>query len=220
MRKSILIASIIALSAASASYAETSVGRVKTINMASSSVTLNDGSSYSFSGEAAKKLSGYRPGDSVQIQWVQRGKGHMGESIATTSVFHDVGTIASIDHNARVVTLADGKSYQFGRDEHSGKMLSGYNTGDKVRISYDTRGGMMRGESIGGTSAERVSGVIEKVDLATDSVTLAGGKTYTFDPSVKIRSQLAGFRTGDQVSIILTSDTSGQVAEAINPAAK
>lgn len=117
-----------------------------------------------------------------------------------------MGTIVSIDAAGNAVTLSDGFEYEFAESANDGDdaaMLSGYTVGDMVTVNWSMQGDRRVARSIGGASSAGAFGVIAAIDTATQTVTLADGRMFTFrDINGAGTPDLSGFNVGDAVEIV------------------
>lgn len=115
-------------------------GKIKAVDPANRTVTLENGTVYTFDNVDGEDidLSGFRAGDDVTIQAVTQGDKEMGRSIASTSSAEVTGKVQSADQGAMTLTLEDGTVYHFADD--SGVDVSGFLPGDMVKITALTLG--------------------------------------------------------------------------------
>lgn len=220
MRNIILAAALTLVGASVAAQADTAIGRIIKVDPANDMVTLSDGRTYDFNEtDSAHWLSGFLAGDAVKVNFIQSGDKLQGQAIVSTSGFQTVGKIAKIDPATYSVALENGHVFNFDQTKQAREELATFKVGDKVQIAFDREsGGVMRGRAIAGTTADEVTGVIKSVDVGGGSVTLENGKTYSFETSRPRGTELlTGYLAGDHVSIILSPDGKGVVAEAISP---
>ncbi|MFZ5965139.1 hypothetical protein ACOXXX_19520 [Thalassococcus sp. BH17M4-6] len=133
------------------------------------------------------------------------------------SAEQSVGTIQSLDDTARTVTLSDGVTYSFDDMTKAHEALVGFQVGDAVAINWDMVGQTHHARSIAPDFSAHVTGKVAAVDEAMKSVTLDNGVTYTFDNGSSKRTDLGGYRVGDEVSIVASSEGDMAVGHAIAP---
>jgi Cu/Ag efflux protein CusF len=125
-----------------------------------------------------------------------------------------IGRILTIDQGNHVVTLRDGSAYDF-RDSEFANWLSAFVPGDSVHIEWSQAGSMRRGEAIGSTSVFHDVGRVEAINAAARTVTLAGGRTYTFPDDEMTNIAMESFRPGDMVRIAYDVQQGRHVGRAI-----
>lgn len=126
--------------------ADVIVGKAKSIDHGTKTVTLEDGSAYKLGNNAEHRgiLSGYLAGDAVKI--VTEGDTKhvitMGPDLS-----HAVsGKVKSVDVAAQSVTLENGVIYKFTSADKAA--LDGYRVGDRVKIMAHQVGTTHWGETI------------------------------------------------------------------------
>lgn len=213
MNTKLVAITLAALIAATASQAETALGRIVKIDRATSEVTLSNGAIYRFGDDVAMKaLYGFRVGDSVAISYADGSNGMFdGRAMMSTDVNQATGKIAAIDLTARTVSLEGGKTFTF--DE--GTPLDGFRPGDMVRISFHRLPTGLAGDAIGVANAAGVTGTIEAIDIGAGTITV-GGQMLKVDPALKAGDVLGGFLKGDQVHVITQPSSAGMVVEQVS----
>ena len=136
MRKLMLAASAAALLAGiSMASAADVTGTIKSIDVTTNMITLEDGKSYKLS--ASIKPGDWKVGDRVRVTY-DDASGQM-TATALVRVFDVTGTIKSIDVATNMITLEDGKSYKLSASIKP----ADWKVGDKVKVTYDPAGGQM-----------------------------------------------------------------------------
>lgn len=118
-------------------------GRIAEVDLTSNTVTLANGAALSFMATAQDQspLIGFRPGDIVDISYVQSVTPDLGVSeplgitIEAASAPAAVGTITEIDTVSNSVTLDDGLEYMVAAREDGQSSLAGLRVGDDVRLN-------------------------------------------------------------------------------------
>ncbi len=218
MRKSIIAAAMIAMIAATAAQAETAIGRILSLDRGATAVTLTNGSTYDFrDSEFVNTLHGFRPGDSVSVVYSEGTGGTLvGEAISGTSGFHAGGQITAIDAGTGNVTLSDGRTIMFPQGTEGHAALGGFNTGDNVTVAYQPAQGQLVGQSIGGSVADGMTGVIGNIHMGNGTFTI-NGQQVRLDPSRNFESVLGGYRDGDTVHAIIRQANGGMLVESLSP---
>jgi len=111
-----------------------------------------------------------------------------------------IGTVKSVNETENLVTLRDGSSYTFDRINTSSP-LDGIQSGDTVHILWRPDGSGRTGIAINATSDLQAVGKIKSTDMANDTVTLNDGRTYHFEESEAIRSEIGAYHPGDTIRI-------------------
>jgi len=218
MQTNLIPLTFVALIAASgAALAEHSIGDVRAVDPAANTVTLSDGSTYTFyRNDTQSPLSGLKPGDSVNILWQPRGAGREGKAISPISGMTATGRLGSVDSAAKSVTLSDGRVFHFPESTDTNSMLASLQPGDVVRIAFHQGSGRLLGDSIGTTGADHVTGTISSVTV--DTVRLADGTSYTFPDTHSAKRALADFKAGDRVDILWVQSGDRRTGASISPA--
>jgi Cu/Ag efflux protein CusF len=217
MRKSFLSAAVLAAVLGSGfAYAEEATGKIKLIDDAAQTVTLNDGSVYSFGASTHRHdvLGGYRVGDAVSIVWTLEGDKHLIEDMSPSFVNGVEGKIAEINQEAGTVKLADHPTtYVLKSEKNKNLDLSGFKVGDAVTILPGTGN---EGRAISAHEKADVMGKVKSIDTGEKTVTLDDGRVYRFDSNSD--ANLGGFKTGDMVKISAIRVGTTSVAQTISPA--
>ncbi|MCB1369237.1 MAG: DUF1344 domain-containing protein [Rhodobacteraceae bacterium] len=110
-------------------------GKIKIVDEAKQTVTLENGVTYDFSGFSSQGhgLAGFRTGDHVAIIGVKIGGKESGRSISPAPSVGATGKVKSINHEAMTLTLENGTVYHFGKD--LGTTMSGLLPGDAVTVT-------------------------------------------------------------------------------------
>ncbi len=208
MRRSIISAAILATVLGSgAAFAGQTTGQIKAVDDATMTVTLANGTAYSFTDKTDRHdmLGGYRPGDNVTIVWDMVGDKH--EALAMSPDFSGAvtGKISAVNAAENSVTLDDGTVFAFPKD--AGKVdLGGFKAGDEVGIVAITDGGNHMGRAIQSVHSAEMTGKLKAIDTSLKTVTLEDGTVVSFDKDTHV--SLGGYKVGDMVT--LTGFKAGQ----------
>lgn len=200
MRKSIISATILAaVLGSSAAFAGQTTGQIKAVDDAAMTVTLANGSAYTFNDKTDRydMLGGYLPGDNVTIVWDMVGDKH--EALAMSPDFSGamIGKISAVNPSEESVTLEDGAVYSFLKD--TGKVdVGGFKAGDDVMIVATTDGGKHMGRAIQSVHSAEMTGKLKAIDTALKTVTLEDGTVVNFDKDTHVA--LGGYKVGDMVT--------------------
>ncbi|TCP40025.1 DUF1344 domain-containing protein [Rhodovulum marinum] len=205
------------ISASSAALAEHSIGYVQSVDQGSNTLTLSDGSSYTFNrNNTQSPLSGLTHGDTVDVLWQHVGGGREGRAISPVSGLQAVGTLQSADPAGNSVTLTDGRMFHFPDSTDTNTVLASLKPGDVVHIAFHDGSGRLLGDSIGTTGADHATGTIASV--TNDTVTLSDGSSYSFADTHGAHDKLADFKAGDRVDILWVQSGDSRTGASISPA--
>ena len=221
MRTSILSATILAaMFTGGLALADVSTGAIKSIDEAGNTVTLANGTVYSFAENSQRHemLGGYLPGDKVTIVWDKVGNLNEAQSMDPDFAAGVTGKIAEINEVEGFVTLDNGTSYHFKNDKGDKVSLGGFKKGDAVNIVAVSDGSTMIGRAISTQTSDQVTGKIKAIDQAEGTVTLDNGKVYVFNSDKADEAHLGSFKVGDMVKIEVTNVGNMHVGESITPA--
>ena len=125
-------------------------GKIKAVNEADNTVTLDDGMVYTFKNDKGDKVNmgGFKAGDLVTILSTKEGDMNVGRSIATQTSAEVTGKVKAVDQTQRTVTLEDGKVYTFEGENGMKAELGGYKVGDMVTIDATDAGHTHWGNAI------------------------------------------------------------------------
>ena len=212
LRTSILSLSILSILVGAAAHADTALGRVQAVDPVEQTLTLQDGTSYHFNDHnVSEKLFGFRPGDTVTVQYVPQAGSNSGKAIMSANDFEWVGEIASVNPDHKTVTLDDGVSFNFGAYDNAKDMLTGFHPGDMVEVNFLPTANGLSGVTLTNAASTDVTGVIKAIDTQHNTITLDTGMTYPIDTSGNGQSILTGFRVGDNVQLHLKAGQTGLV---------
>lgn len=216
MRTSFLSAAILAaVLGAGFAYADEVTGKIKALDDGAQTVTLSDGTVYSFDAQTSRHdvLDGYRTGDEVSIIWTLQGDTKLVSAMSPN--FHDSvsGKIAEVNEEAGTVKLANHPTTYTFQNDHNEKLdLSGFKAGDMVSI---LPGMGDEGRAISSHEIADVAGKVKSVDEGEKTVTLEDGKVFRFESDSHV--DLSGFRPGDMVKIEAITVGTNTVAQSISP---
>lgn len=202
MQKSLFSAAILAaVFGAGFAFAGQTTGTIKTVDDGAKTVTLEDGTVYSFNDTTDKNplLGGYLTGDEVRIVWDMMGDKH--EALAMSPDFSGAvnGKIKDVNAATDTVELEDGKTFSFRSQDGEKIDLSGFTTGNEVAILPLNEGGKEIGRSIATHHSDAVTGIIEAINAPEGHLTLKDGVVVKFD--AEHLGSLDGFKVGDNVKI-------------------
>ncbi|ARE38621.1 hypothetical protein RGUI_0480 [Rhodovulum sp. P5] len=217
MKKSLLpLTFAVIVAASSAAFAGHSIGQIQSIDHTANAVTLMDGTTYSFvRSDNDNPLNGLRPGNTVDILWLQNGNARVGKSLSPMSGDYATGTIQSLDPVAATVTLNDGRIFHFAQSSETNATLGAVRPGDVVSVAYHEASGTLRGDALGTVGGDHVTGTI--ASITGDTVTLKDGSSYVFSDRHSMRQSLATLKAGDRVDILWAPSGQLRMGNAISP---
>lgn len=221
MRAHLLSTAVLAaLFAGGMAFADETIGTIKSVDEAANTVTLQDGTVYTFENTSGRHemLGGYLPGDKVAIDWAMRGEVHAATAMSPDFAAGVTGKIKAVDDAASMVTLESGSVYTFQNAKGEKAHLGGFKPGDEVTIVVAKEGGKEIGRSIASHTSADVSGKVKAIDEVERTVTLEDGTIYSFQGEKGKEVHLGGFKVGDMVKIEAVNVGSSHIATAISAA--
>lgn len=221
MRTPLISAALLAaMFAGGIAFADETIGTIKSVDEAAQTVTLENGTVYTFDKKANtfEMLGGYLPGDKVTIEWALDGAIHKASAMSPDFAAGVTGKIKAVDEVKSTVTLENGTAYTFQNQKGEKAKLGGYKAGDEVTIIVTKQGGKEIGRSIASHSSAVVSGKVKAINEAERTVTLENGKVYSFQGKKGAEVHLGGFKVGDMVKIDVIDIGNSHLATAISPA--
>lgn len=206
MRKSIVAAAILtAVLGSGAAFAGHATDTIKSLDAATRTVTLGDGTVVHFDGaqDKADMLAGFRPGDKVTVIWNMSGDRHEGLAISADYSGAVSGKISAIEGSGKSFTLEGGKVYSL--LDNSPIKLGEFKVGDEVKVVPVSQDGSLTALAMASQASTDMTGNIRSVDTGMKTVTLENGMVVHFDNDT--HAMLDDYRAGDAVHI--TSFPSG-----------
>lgn len=118
-------------------------GKIVHMDKSAGTVTLDSGSTYSFSGDAKRNLDGFRTGDHIRISGVSESAGQGAAHAATigsANANEVVGVVQTINAARGKLTLSDGTQLSVPNGKENRAVLAGLLPGDRVHVSWTGTG--------------------------------------------------------------------------------
>ncbi len=128
-----------------------------------------------------------------------------------------IGKIRSLDDTGMTVTLSDGMVYSFNNMTDKHDVLSGFRPGDIVAINWNKVGDRNEARTISADYSARLVGTVKAVNEADKTVTLANGEAYKFGLGSSKKTDLGGYKVGDEVVIVADTEGGTHVGRSIAP---